>query len=98
MAIHALGALGALGVIELTAPARATLINQGLRRVGVDADARQYFALHATLDIKHSAAWNREVLAPIVASNPALACAIAEGALTQLEAGRPCFDRYRREL
>jgi hypothetical protein len=95
---YAYHAVGALGVIELTAPGRATLVNQGLKRVGIPAHARQYFALHATLDVKHSEAWNREVLTTLVAEEPTLAQPIAEGALLRLQAGARCFRRYRREL
>jgi len=95
---YAYHALGALGVVELTAPGRAALVNRGLKRLGVTPDTRQYFALHATLDVQHSIAWNREILRPIVAAHPAAARAIGEGALIRLEAGRRCFDRYRAEL
>lgn len=90
--------VGALGAIELTAPGRATLVNAGLKRVGVGGAARRYFALHATLDVKHSTAWNREVLRSLVAEDPRRAHAMAAGALVRLEAGRRCFERYRREL
>jgi len=90
--------IGALGAIELTAPGRATLVNAGLKRLGVGGEARRYFALHATLDVKHSIAWNSEVLRPLVAENPRLARPIAEGALMRLMAGKRCFDRYRAEL
>jgi hypothetical protein len=90
--------IGALGVIELTAPGRAEQVNAGLKRLGVDGAARRYYALHATLDRKHSAAWNAEVLRPLVAADPDCAPAIAEGALLRLHAGARCFDRYRREL
>jgi hypothetical protein len=95
---YAYHAIGALGVIELTAPGRATLVHRGLKRLGVDARARHYFALHATLDREHSASWNREIIQPIVAARPETARAIAEGALIRLEAGRRCFERYRAEL
>jgi Iron-containing redox enzyme len=95
---YAYQSLGALGVIELTAPGRAVKVNAGLKRLGVSGDARRYFALHATLDLKHSLAWNREVLAPLVAGDPRLASAIAEGALLRLSAGARCFARYRQEL
>ena len=90
--------VGALGVIELTAPGRAAHVNAGLKRLGVQGEARRYFALHATLDVKHSIAWNREVLTSLVAENPQTARAMAEGALMRLEAGRRCFERYRAEL
>jgi hypothetical protein len=95
---YAFHSVGALGVIELTAPGRAALVNAGLKRLGIGGEARRYFALHATLDVKHSLAWNKEALAPLVAEDPGCARAIAEGALMRLEAGRRCFDRYRAEL
>jgi hypothetical protein len=90
--------IGALGVIELTAPGRAQRVNAGLKRLGVEGEARRYFALHATLDVRHSLAWNREVIAPLVAADPNAARAIAEGALMRLTAGQRCFERYRRVL
>jgi len=95
---YAYHSIGALGVIELTAPGRAACVNRGLKRLGISGEARRYFALHATLDVKHSEAWNREVLRPLVAGEPRVAPAIAEGALLRLNAGARCFERYRREL
>lgn len=90
--------IGALGVVELTAPGRAVCVSLGLKRVGVGARERQYYALHATLDVQHSATWNREVIAPLVEEDPSRARAIAEGALMRLAAGARCFERYRAEL
>ena len=92
--------VGALGVVELTAPGRAALVNEALKRIDLDGAARRYFALHATLDKKHAAAWNQEVIAPLVADDPTgeRAQGIAEGALMRLAAGARCFARYRREL
>jgi hypothetical protein len=95
---YAYQSVGALGVIELTAPGRSAQVNAGLKRLGIAGNARRYYALHATLDIKHSAAWNREVLRPLVAADPRAARAIAEGALMRLRAGERCFARYRRTL
>ena len=95
---YAYHSVGALGAIELTAPGRVAQVDRGLARLGVPKAARRYFSLHATLDLKHSEAWNREVLAPLVAQEPRAAAAIAEGALMRLRAGERCFARYRREL
>ncbi len=95
---YAYHSVGALGAIELTAPGRAVRVNEGLKRLGVAPAARRYFALHATLDVKHSSAWNREVLWPLVAADPRAAAPLAEGALMRLAAGAGCFERYRREL
>ncbi|HEY5922146.1 MAG TPA: iron-containing redox enzyme family protein [Kofleriaceae bacterium] len=95
---YAFHAIGALGVVELTAPDRTRAVNRGLKRLGVHAHDRQYYALHSTLDIAHSRTWNSEVIAPLVAEDPARAVAIAEGALMRLHAGERCFVQYRREL
>jgi len=95
---YAYQSLGALGVIELTAPGRAAQVNAGLRRLGCDAGVRKYFALHATLDIQHADTWNREVLRPLVAADPRCARAFAEGALLRLRAGARCFAAYRAQL
>ena len=95
---YAYHSVGALGVIEQTAPSRAALVAEGLKRLGVPAGDRHYFDLHAVLDVKHSDAWNAEALHPLVEVDPSLAPAIAEGALMRLECGAACFRRYRREL
>lgn len=90
--------VGALGVIELTAPARSAAVASGLRRLGYGDKDRRYFDLHAVLDVKHSAEWNKEALIPIVTEFPEVARFIAEGALMRLECGARCFARYRSEL
>lgn len=95
---YAYQSIGALGAIEMTAPGRVAKVNQGLRRLGISAAGRRYFQLHAGLDVRHSASWNREIIEPLVAANPALALPIAEGALLRLSGGERCFRRYRAEL
>jgi hypothetical protein len=95
---YAWHAIGALGAIELTAPGRAACVAKGLRRLGVRGDHRHYFDLHAVLDVKHSEAWNREVLHPLVAEDPSRAHFIAEGALIRLRCGERCFEAYRAHL
>ena len=95
---YAWHAVGALGVVELTAPGRSKLVAQGLRRLGLSNRERLYFDLHAVLDVKHSEDWNREVIRPLVAERPERARWLAEGALMRLTCGARCFGRYRREL
>lgn len=94
-AFHSVGALGA---IEMTAPGRAAYVCQGLNRLGVPKKQSHYFALHAVLDVKHSEAWNAEVLGPLVEEDPRRAKAIAEGAILRLWCGERCFKRYREEF
>jgi hypothetical protein len=90
--------VGALGVIEMTAPGRAAHVVQGLDRLKVPKKQSHYFRLHAVLDVKHSEAWNKEVLEPLVAEDPRRARAIAEGALLRLWCGQQCFRSYRKKL
>ena len=95
---HAYHSIGALGVIELTAPGRVAQVAAGLRRLGLGPRERRYFDLHAVLDRKHSQHWNTEVIAPLVARDPRVASWIAEGALMRLAAGARCFACYRALL
>lgn len=90
--------LGALGVNEITAAARANKISRSLQRLGVDPWTRSYFDLQAALDLSHSRCWVREVIRPLVTSNPDCAQFIAEGALMRLHSNELCFNRYSLEL
>jgi hypothetical protein len=90
--------IGALGVIEMTAPTRAGFVDAGLKRLRIPTKKRLYFTLHAVLDVKHSECWNREVLRSLVGENPRCAQAIGEGAVIRLWHGARCFDRYRRHF
>ena len=63
---YAFHSIGALGVIEMTAPSASAAVAAGLKRLGVPADERHYFDLHSILDVKHSLAWNAEAIFPSV--------------------------------
>jgi hypothetical protein len=95
---YAFHSAGALGAVELTAPGRATLVTKGLERLGVPGRARRYYAVHATVDVLHARAWNKEVLFTLVQEDPRRARALAEGALMRLRAGARCFERSRETL
>jgi Iron-containing redox enzyme len=95
---YAFQSIGALGVIEMTAPTRARFVDRGLRRLGIPAKQRHYFALHAVLDVRHSETWNREVLRSLVAEDSRRAHAIGEGAVLRLWHGARCFERYRERF
>lgn len=92
---YAWHSIGALGVIELTAPGRSACTARGLKRIGLSNGERRYFDLHAVLDVKHSRDWNDEAIQPLVAQDPRRATAMAEGALIRLRCGERCFERYR---
>jgi len=95
---YAWHSVGALGVIELTAPGRSAATAEGLKRVGLSPKEARYFTLHAVLDIKHSEDWNREAIRPAVEEDPRRATAMAEGALIRLRCGARCFEAYRDRL
>ena len=95
---YAWHAIGALGVVELTAPGRVACIAAGLKRLSHPPMVRKYFELHAHLDVKHSEAWNAHVLRPLVAERPERARFLAEGALMRLVCGARCFEAYRSHL
>ena len=87
--------IGALGVIEMTAPSRAGFVDAGLKRLRIPTKKRLYFTLHAVLDIKHSECWNREVLrslvrkilaAPRRSEKAPSSCGMALGALNAIGA------------
>jgi hypothetical protein len=95
---YAYHSIGALGVIEMTAPTRAGYVDQGLRRLKIPPKKRHYFALHAVLDVKHSEEWNREVIRSLVSEDSRRARAIGEGAVMRLWHGARSFERYRAEF
>lgn len=95
---YAYQSIGALGVIELTAPKRVKKVSDGMRRLGLDGRMRAYFDLHAALDVSHAKAWLREIIHPLVDADPTCAPLIAEGGLMRLLCGARCFDRYCAEL
>jgi hypothetical protein len=95
---YAFHSIGALGAVELTAPSRAVHVVSALQRLGVAPRDRQYFGLHAAIDIAHSAAWNREVIDSLVGEDPSRVLPIAEGAVLRLWCGLQCFERYRAAL
>ena len=92
---YAYQSVGALGAVEMTAPTRVGFVNEGLKRLNVPFETRKYFQLHATLDVKHSKAWNSEVIYSLVKSNPKTAKPIAEGALMRLCCGARTYVKYK---
>lgn len=90
--------IGALGVIELTAPSRVKKVSVGMKRLGLEGRMRAYFDLHGALDVSHAQAWIREIIAPLAEADPTCARFIAEGALMRLVCGERCFKRYSAEL
>jgi hypothetical protein len=90
--------VGALGVVELTAPWRCVHVSAGLKRLGYGQRERLYYDLHSKIDVKHSATWNENALKPLVEEDPRRARFIAEGALIRMRCAERCFDRYAELL
>ena len=95
---YAYQSIGALGAVEMTAPARVNYVNEGLKRLNVPFETRKYFQLHATLDITHSKEWNKEVIYSLVKTIPQTAKPIAEGALMRLNCGAKCYEAYKKHF
>lgn len=95
---YAWHSVGALGVVELTAPTRVDKVAAGLKRLGHPPVVRKYFELHANLDVHHSQAWNQNALLPLARDVPQAIPFIAEGALMRLLCGQRCFEAYRAHL
>lgn len=95
---YAFQSLGALGVAELTAPRSKQFVQDGLSRLGLAPETFAYYSSSTRLDALHSAAWQHEVIEPLIAADPTLAPLIAEGALLRLDFAARCFERYRKEL
>jgi hypothetical protein len=92
---YAWHAVGALGVVEFTAPSRVAMVARGLRRLEHPPVVRKYFDLHAVLDLKHADDWIANCLRPLVRDNPGVVQYLAEGALMRLLCGQRCFEAYR---
>jgi hypothetical protein len=90
--------VGALGVVELTAPWRCEHVSAGLKRLGFGQRERLYYDLHAKIDVKHSEGWNTNALKPLVEEDPRRARFIAEGALVRMRCAERCFERYSELL
>jgi Iron-containing redox enzyme len=95
---YAWHSLGAMSVVELTSPTRASRVAEGLERLGLSANACRYFQLHTVVDVEHWKGWLAEVIVPLMAEAPELAVPLAEGALLRLNAGLRVIQRYREEL
>ena len=75
--------LGALGLMEHSAPPRFAAMVAGCTRLGVPADVIEYQRIHVHVDEDHGAEWLDEVLTPLAHRSPEVAREIALGILTR---------------
>jgi hypothetical protein len=90
---YAWHALGALGVVALTAPDRIHHVSRAVRSLGVGSEETDLAGEHA-----RALGWIRELFVPRVEESPDRVPWLAEGALLQLRADARCVRRYRSEL
>jgi hypothetical protein len=84
--------LGALAILEHTAPYRFAKCVQGLRRIGMPEDVVYYHEMHIKVDANHGLQLFNRVLLPMVERSPAALREIAIGCLIRYQVA---IDYYR---
>ena len=90
--------VGALGLIELQAGPRCTLVLRGLRRIGAPEPALPFYAVHAEVDPRHGRDWLDHVVTPLVAEDPGWGPGIVRGACWRQHLDRAFLDAAGRML
>jgi hypothetical protein len=62
--------VGALGLIELQAGPRCRLVLEAFGRLGISAEAAEFYAVHADVDPRHGKDWLEMVVVPLAAETP----------------------------
>ena len=57
--------IGALGLTELQAGPRCRLVLNGFERLGVAAEAHEFYEVHADVDPRHGKDWLEQAVAPL---------------------------------
>jgi hypothetical protein len=74
------GALvGQFAAVELTSSPGSRRLVEGMQRLGLSADASEFYAEHVEADAVHEQLVRRRVLAPLLAAEPALAADVVFG-------------------
>jgi hypothetical protein len=72
--------VGALGMTELQAGPRCTMVLQALQRLGAPAEALPFYRVHAEVDPVHGRDWVEKAVLPLVAENPEWGPRVVRGA------------------
>jgi hypothetical protein len=83
--------LGALAILEHTAPYRFSRTVRGMRRLGIPEDVIHYHQLHIEVDANHGKQLLERVLKPLVAES---AAALREACIGCLVRTRVALDYY----
>lgn len=96
---YAYHAVGALGAVELTAPARTAAVAAALERLGLASQPpRRLAAPHTGAAADRARPWGTNLIQAVLEQDPAARQSIAEGASMYLLADARCLTRYRRAL
>lgn len=90
---HYYKAIGYFGVTEFMAPSRFTSLVKGWARLGLPEKGIEYHKLHVKIDAIHGNAWLRNVIKPLIDSNPETGKEMIQGALIRLNSSRTYLDR-----
>ncbi|WP_328904584.1 iron-containing redox enzyme family protein (plasmid) [Streptomyces sp. NBC_00441] len=91
-------ALGALGLMEHSAPPRFQAMVDACTRLGVPADVITYQSIHVHVDEGHGADWLDHVLLPLVQSSPAALREVCMGVLTRERVANAYYRRIWQQM
>ncbi|HAE46428.1 MAG: hypothetical protein CMO30_05650 [Tistrella sp.] len=95
---HAGRLLGALTILEHTAPWRFSRTVRGMRRLGMPEDVIHYHDLHIAIDAGHGRDLIRRVVLPLLADHPGLIREVAIGCLIRYRVAVDYYDGIARTL
>jgi hypothetical protein len=90
--------LGALGLMEFSAPDRFKAMVDGCTRLGVPEDVITYQRIHIHVDDKHGSEWLHQVLTPLVARSEELLREVALGVLTRERVANAYYARVWAQM
>lgn len=89
---HYYKAIGYFGVTEYLAPRRFKHVVAAWERNGLSSPGIAYHELHIRIDAEHANGWMNNVIAPLIASDPAIGFEVAMGALIRLNSSARYLD------
>lgn len=91
-------ALGALGLMEYSAPARFEAMVEGCTRLKVPEDVITYQRIHIHVDTDHGSQWLANVLVPLAKRSPDLLREISMGVLTRKRIADAYYERIWQQM
>lgn len=91
-------ALGALGLMEHSAPARFQAMVEGCTRLKVPEDVITYQRIHIHVDTDHGSQWLANVLVPLAKRSPELLREVCMGVLTRKRVADAYYARIWQQM